>query len=303
MDIQYLTHEKIDKHHWDRRVEGCENSLIYAFSHYLDAMSPGWDALVADNYEYIMPLTWRKKYGIHYLYQPFFCAQLGVFGNHISKEIAEDFLMAIPRKFKYWDIYLNPTNYFQLSNFPMYERSNYILSLAPNYETLYGSYSQGHQRNIKRSIKFGNQVKKDISIASIIQLAMNQAETFSPITQNDFRRFEQLLSHLNHQGQVKTYGVFAKDQSLVASAAFLFAKNRAYYILVGNHPNGRTLSASHLLINAFIEDHAGSGLVLDFEGSSISSLGYFYKSFGASLEIFPGLKVNRLPQLLRLLRK
>ncbi|HEY1022037.1 MAG TPA: hypothetical protein VGE06_06975, partial [Flavisolibacter sp.] len=86
---------------------------------------------------------------------------------------------------------------------------------------------------------------------------------------------------------------------LLASAAFLFSHNRAYYILVGNHPNGRTLGASHALIDAFIRDHAGQNLLLDFEGSDIRNLAFFYSSFGAREERYASIRLNHLPWWLR----
>jgi hypothetical protein len=61
------------------------NGIVYAYSWYLDIVSPGWDALVKDDYKSVMPLTWRKKYGIKYLYQPFFTQQLGVFSSDKSE--------------------------------------------------------------------------------------------------------------------------------------------------------------------------------------------------------------------------
>lgn len=90
---------------------------------------------------------------------------------------------------------------------------------------------------------------------------------------------------------------------MIASCVFFFSNNRAYYILVGNHPNGKTIGASHALIDAFIADHAGQNLLLDFEGSDIRNLAFFYSSFGAVQEIYPALKINRLPFYLRWLKK
>ena len=57
------------------------------------------------------------------------------------------------------------------------------------------------------------------------------------------------------------------------------------------------------LINAFIKDYAGTDLLLDFEGSDVNSLAFFYSSFGATVEMYVGLKQNNLPALLRLLKK
>jgi len=68
---------------------------------------------------------------------------------------------------------------------------------------------------------------------------------------------------------------------------------------VGNHPNGRTLGASHALVDAFIKDQAGQDLLLDFEGSDIRNLAFFYSSFGATEEKYPAIKLNRLPWYIR----
>ena len=94
-----------------------------------------------------------------------------------------------------------------------------------------------------------------------------------------------------------------KEGQLLATAVFFFSHNRAYYILVGNHPNGKTLGASHTLIDAFIKDHAGENLLLDFEGSDISSLAFFYSSFGAVEEKYSAVKLNRLPAPIKWLKK
>src|ERR1051325_4489828 len=105
--IQYLAHKDIDKKKWNRCIDNADNGLIYAYSFYLDCMAKNWDALVQNDYEAVMPLTWKKKYGIRYLYQPFLTAQLGVFGQIITERQCGDFIQAIPSKFRYIDISLN----------------------------------------------------------------------------------------------------------------------------------------------------------------------------------------------------
>jgi len=65
--------------------------------------------------------------------------------------------------------------------------------------------------------------------------------------------------------------------------------------MVGNHPDGKTIGASHYLIDRFIADYAGQNLILDFEGSDISSLAFFYSSFGAKEEKYSAIKLNKLP--------
>lgn len=301
--IEYLTHKAIDKNKWDNCLENAENGLIYAYSFYLDRMSTNWDALIMGDYEWIMPLTWNKKYTIHYLYQPPFCAQLGIFGNEFNSVIVQHFLENIPKKFKYWDFYLNQNNVFSIPEFPMYERGNFVLSLRQNYETLAGGYAQSHVRNIKRAIKTGNVVKENIPIEEVIVLSKEQSRSFSKIKDIDFDNFQKVLKLLQSNGQAKSYGVYSSQNRLTASCVFIFSHKRAYYILVGNHPDGRTSGASHLMIDHFIKSHAGQDLLLDFEGSSITGLAFFYKSFGAHLEKFAGIKMNRLPAISKLFGK
>jgi len=44
-------------------------------------------------------------------------------------------------------------------------------------------------------------------------------------------------------------------------------------------------------------------MLLDFEGSDIPSLAFFYSSFGAVEERYSAIKLNRLPGLVKWLKK
>jgi hypothetical protein len=309
VEINYLTYQQINKTKWDACIDKADNGLIYGYSFYLDAMANNWDALVlstgsgGNDYEAVMPLTWNKKYSIHYLYQPPFTACLGVFGNSVTAEIVNEFLKAIPAKFKYWDIYFNPGNLFKLSNFDLYQRMNYVLSLNDSYEKLYNAYRENIQRNIKKSEQFQLSINKNIAIADVIKLAKEQSNNFASIADDDFIRFEKLFQLLYSKQKATTYGAYTKEGQLIASAVFFFSHCRAYYIMVGNHPDGKTLGASHALINAFIKDNAGEDLLLDFEGSDIPSLAFFYSSFGAVEEKYSAMRLNKLPAYLKWMKK
>ena len=303
LPVTHLTYQQIDKEKWDACINNAGNGLVYGYSFYLDAMSDNWDCLVMNDYEVVMPLTWKKKYGIAYLYQPPFTACLGVFGNNITAETVNEFLKSIPASFKYWDIYLNQGNFFKLPGFDLYERMNYVLPLDGSYEELYSHYRDNIKRNIKKSEQLGLIINKNIPVQEAISLAQEQARNFSVLSSDDFKRFESLYSQLYKKEKATSYGVYTKEGQLIAAAVFLFSHNRAYYILVGNHPNGKTLGASHALINAFIKDHACLDMILDFEGSDISSLAFFYSSFGAKEEKYPAIRLNRLPKPIKWLKK
>ena len=124
----------------------------------------------------------------------------------------------------------------------------------------------------------------------------------SAITDGQINNFKTVVAEAIKFKQVETLGIYAANNELLASAVFLYSHKRWYYILVGNHPNGKTLSASHYLIDRFIALHADTDALLDFEGSDIRNLAFFYSSYGATEERYPALRMNRLPKLLRWLK-
>jgi len=293
--IKYLQYKEIDKAKWDACISNAPNGLIYGYSFYLDCMAKQWDALVLNDYEAVMPLTWNKKYGFYYLYQPAFTASLGVFGKNLTKEIIDDFVSMLPSKFKLVEISLNSGNIVGDSRPFSLLRSNYILHLNRSYEQLYKSYRDNHKRNITKTFQFGCRVSKEIAIDEIIQLNKEQLQHVDGTKPEDYPNFKKLYELLKGRKQAEVYGIIDPKNKVLASAVFFFSHNRAYYIMVGNHPDGKTIGASHALIDAFIKDHAGQNLILDFEGSDIRNLAFFYSGFGATEEIYPALKINRLP--------
>jgi hypothetical protein len=305
-NIQYLTHRQIDKEKWNRCIDTATNGLIYAYSFYLDCMAQKWDALVItgknNEYDVVMPLTWNRKFGINYLYQPFLTAQLGIFGKHVTEETNKAFIQSIPSSFRLIEISLNSNNLIGLLSRDIYKRTNYVLDLQHQYEHLQKNYRENIRRNIKKSTQIGCTAIKDFDVEKIIDLAVSQMKGHSNQLGDNVQRFRKLYALLHSRQMATTYGITLNDQ-LLASCVFFFSHHRAYYILVGNHPDGKTIGASHALIDAFIKNHAGKKLILDFEGSDIRNLAFFYSSFGATEEIYPAVKINRLPFYLKWMKK
>ena len=299
LSISYIKRATIDTAKWNACIESAPNGKIYAHSDYLDNMAVHWDALVAGNYEWVMPLTWNRKYGIDYLYQPPFAASLGIFGQEINEAIIKAFLDAIPSTFRLVEISLNEGNLLKAQIPGIYYRDNYILDLSCSYEHLTQKFRQNIIRNSQKAERSGCIYEKDIPVEPVIALSKELIKSLNPLPPDAFQRFEKLFSILYKQNKAVTRGVYTANRQLVASAVFFFFKERVYYILVGNHPNGKTVGASHFLLDRFINEFAGRPLLLDFEGSDIRGLAFFYSSFGALLEKYPAIKWNRLPWWVR----
>jgi hypothetical protein len=299
--IQYLSHNNIDKSKWDACLTAAPNGLIYAYSYYLDQMVKEWDALIVNDYETVMPLPRKKKWGFSYLFQPPMTPALGIFGRNISAELVQQFLLAIPATFSLWDLSLNHFNPLASCPYPLYKRNNFILSLNNSYENIQKGYHENTRRNSRKAIKEGCVVQKDISIDKVIAISKKQFPKFTIVGDRLFEQLKKIYAHYNQQSV--TYGVLNKNGKLVASCAFLFSNGRACYLLVGNEPESRTYGASSLLIDSFIQDHQKQNLLLDFEGSDEEGIAGFYKKFGATPEPFYTIYYNRLPFPFNLLKK
>jgi hypothetical protein len=148
MNIKHFKNKEIDLDRWDEAISQSDNQLVYAYSWYLDIVSPNWEALIGDDYAYVMPLTVKTRYKIPYLVQPIITQQLGIFSKKIITEnIVEEFIKEIPY-FSY-EINLNEKNFYAKSEiYP-----NFLLSLSPSYKEIYSGFSKNIQRNIEKSEK------------------------------------------------------------------------------------------------------------------------------------------------------
>src|SRR6185503_17084071 len=218
--IKYLQQKEIDREKWDACIHEAPNGLIYAYSFYLDHMAKHWDALVVNDYEAVMPLTWNKKYGFSYLYQPAFTAQLGVFGKNLDERLSDDVIKLIKTKFKLIEISMNRGNTFS-SPAPFLNRSyNYILNLNKTYDELNRSYRENHKRNIAKAFQLGCIVRTGISVDEIMKLNEEQLKHISGTKPGDYPNFKQLYEFLKPKGQAKIYAIVDQKNKILASAVF-----------------------------------------------------------------------------------
>ena len=299
--IRYLTYKEIDKTKWDECIDRSVNARIYAYSWYLDIVSPKWEALVKNDYEAVMPLMANKKYGIHYLYPPYFAQQLGVFSNEkISKKNVEEFLKAIPEYFKFIETNLNSQNTFELQGFHAKKNINIELSLDATYQNLYGDFSDDIKRNIKKAVRSGIHLKKNIPPADIISIfRKNTGKKISNLTDKNYKTLLHLINTCIKKGYGETFGALTSENKLCAGVVWLVKGDRAVFLFSATDEIAKRTGAMHFLINEFIHSNAGKNSILDFEGSNIPGLARFYKGFGSKEYVYLQIRKNNLPRLFR----
>ena len=300
--IKYIKHQDIDRQKWARCLENADNSRFYANDWHLDRTAIVWDALVWGDYDYIMPLPVRNKFGFSYVYQPLFCQQLGIFPTP-SNSMAEIFYNSLPDKFSYSDVHLNSRNpsIQNKGETEFLPRQNYLLDLKYNYKSLLRSYSTNTKRNITKA--GGNNLHYIAGIRLEEFLAFKEANLIDNISKKELDKLKSIIAFGQYKGMGEIYGVYSQGNELCAAVYFCKWKDRVIYLNAASGKEGKKLGAMYFLVDNFIKSNAGQDLILDFEGSMVPGVARFYSGFGATPETYFQLKFNRLPLPLKWLKR
>ncbi len=304
MGIKYLNHKQINFEKWDSAIDQSINTLIYAKSWYLNIISPGWDALVMGDYDIVMPLTYRRKYGIKYLFKPFFSQFLGVFyKNDEDSKYVPDFLNKASQHFRLVNIQINVSN----SNFDadyIKRRQTQVLKLDGNYEFIKSKFNRSARTNVNKAekenltIEMVNETNEHISLVK----EMYKDRNVQGVVSQDYIDLENIMKYAvaNQIGEV--YHVIAEN-NVCASAFFLKWKDRIISLQTANNNLGREKRALYKLLNYIINENAGKYKLLDFAGSNLNGVADWNLSFGAEHQYYYTVKINSLPKFIKWIKK
>jgi len=282
--IHYIHHEDIDREKWDRAVELSIGGMPYALSWYLDIVSPGWDAIIDDDYMTVMPVPVKYKYGFRYVIQPPFTQQLGIFSSRmIEPDTVKFFVMELMERYGYINLQFNHSN---VSTAFKEMFSNYVLDLNRDYNDLRSSFSENHLRNIRKTLQNGQ-----LTISAEIQQEL--VEAFIKANEPFPHRIS-VLTQLTSKVCLKDMGewqVAINPSGAIVSVIFwLKFRYRHIYLYSLSSEEGKTQHASFFLVNDYIRRYAGSTVLIDFEGSRIPGIARFFAGFGARVERYPVLR-------------
>ena len=302
MIIKYLQHNEIDKTKWDDCILKSNHGLIYSTTIFLNQMTESWDGLVMDDYSAVMPLPFRKKYGIYYVYPPAFSQQMGITAlKELTPQIIEAFLHNIPAKFRYVEMNFNVSNIFHFKNERC--RNNYILPLSSPFSILQKSFSRSALRNIKRANDQHISLKEDVEFEKIIIIHRNRFKDAVGANAVDYNKLENLFSLLKKNNLIFSVGAFNSAGALIGGSIYFLYKNRITFIINGNTRESLQNGATHLLMCHTIKKFSGKNFILDFEGSDFPDFVRFYMQYGAVPEIYKLIKINKLIWPLSLFKK
>ena len=302
--ISYLTHNQIDKQRWDECIAHSPDGLVYAWSWYLDVVHPGWEALVENDYETVMPLTGSKKFGINYLFQPFFTQKLGIFGEkEVTEAKIEEFLNAIPGKFKFAEFKINKSyeTYKTPGTYTTYQSENHRnieLSLSPDYSVIAANYNSNTKRNLSKAQKQGLTIVENAEPSVIIELfRKNRGKDIKHWGDNEYNRLLSLVEAAKNHNSCMVLGAKNTDNQVVAGAIFMMSHNKIVFLFSGTDESNKENHGLTFLLDFVIGKYSGTDKILDFEGSDNDGLARFYKGFGGEEKYYSGLRFNKLNKI------
>jgi len=299
LSLHYIKHKDIDFKKWDNVILGSEIPTVFAHSYFLKAMCPSFDALVINDYESIFPLTWKRKFGILYLPQPYFTSQLGAFGV-INDEREKLFHQYILKHFKLIEIELNSANHVQ-SKF-IRNKNTFVIEYAKGF-----GFNQNTRRNISKAKEKGLKVE-EVSPNEIILLSENFLNPFLLKELNlpilEVNRFGDLLENCISEKSLYTLKTENEKNEVKAIAHFVYNSRYALFLKGTNTNKADNSGSMHLLLEQAINFFADKVECFDFGGGSVNEgLANFYKGLGGTQRDFSFLRVNNLPKVLKVFKK
>ncbi len=293
--IRFYQHNEIDSIQWNRCIEHSSFPTVFADYDLLSLVSPGWCALIEGDYEAVMPLPSRCKWGVSYVFTPFFISRLGLFAAPApSAEKMLEFVKALPQHYRQCDLCLNTDNDVSMLPSDSYMMMvSHGLDLNFSYEALQANYAENTRRNIKAADKFALSLTT-AEISQIVDLFVhNRGKQGVGFKKADYEMLVSMVDFWNQRNLVDLVGVKDENGKLIAGACFLKDHQRRWFLFSGRDNAESDKRAMFYLIDEYIKQHAGANLILDFNGSMNPNVARFYAGFGAQRYEFPVLDYTR----------
>jgi hypothetical protein len=307
MEVTLVPYKKINKQNWDLCIANALHPSLFCTSKYLDNVAIHWDALILNDYEIVMPLIFRKKLGIAYLYQPAFLPHISIFSSSkISQSIIKAFVDKAFELYNFAEISLaHPITAPPFhKNMVVRDRNNFVVNLKKDYKSIYNSYHPHFTKSLRRLQKLSLQYKISNDVKEIITLyELLYLKRIKSVEKKDVQGFLKLCLTMQKDNNTVIRKVQDENGNLLAAVILLQYKNILYNIISCITPLGKKSEANYFLYDKIMEEFSGGNNILDLEGSDIKGVANFYLKMNPTNEKYIFIKYNNLPKLIKLIKK
>lgn len=300
--IYYQKHEAIDKEKWDACISNSLNGRFYVLSWFLDLIAPGWNALICDDYQAVMPLTMKRKYGLPVWLQPSFLKFTDVYSSG-ETEYQEwvPILWNYLRKNLFFSVNFSSNLVYDAMPYSTNNIKAQELNIRKSYDEVRSNYQHNIIKNLKKSEKAPlsfHEVKEYQHFESLKMLNYRHKTTTYGL-----KILKHLILQNNSNIRSRLFGIKNEDDQYIIVSSMVEFKNRVYFISSGATHEARQKKAKFMLYDQIIKKYAGAGYHIDFMGSHIPGVAYFNKGFGATDYNYVHLKGGILHQVDKLIKQ
>lgn len=300
--IVYLKNLEIDREHWDSCIKGSNYLKPFAYSWYLDIMSPGWEALIDDDYDSVFPLPVINRFGYKKIVTPPFLQQLGAFSpDKNDSDVIREFIDFLPYFFRYID--LNVKQKVDYEGFKLTELSGYSLDLSYPYEKIFEDFSRQCKKQIELFDRKSIELVTDISPDEILDLYIsNKPDEDVKIRLLYYHRIKSLMNFCLKNKKGRILGVRTARRRLISAMFIIEVPGYKTIQLIADSHEGSTKHTGFFIVNELIRNASFSRLTIDFAEPSIISIPSYAKAFGCMYTPHYRIYRNRIFWPIRFLR-
>jgi hypothetical protein len=300
MLFSVVSSKNINRQKYAECIASDNHATTFVEPWYLDITADEWMVLTDETYSTVFPFSVRKKFGVDYIYQPFFNRCTGIYGEN-KKEIIHSITEGSLNRFRFWDFYADDLLSEKSAGYT--QRVYQALPLNNDYNRLYENYSTKLRRSLRHAKKDGIVVKEGTDVSNFAdQFRKHTGDKIAEFKEKDYNVLNNVAEAcMQHKNSI--YVEVHKDSQVTAAALFTVSSNRVLYIEGFSTPQGRELRSMHVIFNEIIERFASSGKTLDFGGSNVPPIAHFFRSFGAIDHTYHHVYRNRLPLIVRWMKK
>jgi hypothetical protein len=301
--IKYISRQDLEVDKYDDCIENSIQSRVYAFSWYLDIVADNWGVLVLNDYEAVMPIPFRKKFGVKYVYPPFWLLELGLFSLKDSIDY-KAFFKVLFGEFKSIELRLNTKNNIEVSQSFLIEKKMQNLSIQEDYATIFNGYRKDRKKDLRKSEKIDLIENWNDDPKQLIQLFRANVGKRTPyIVDKDYKVLSELMKICIEKRIGELLSIYNSKSKLVASGFFLKHKKEVTILVSSTDFDNRKNGENTFLIDRAIYKYEKAFKIFNFGGSSMQQIASYFLSFGAKTSQYHQIKYNNLPFLLRLFKK
>lgn len=289
--IRRLKYAEIDFQLYEQCLNHSLQRNFYAKKQILDALCEEWELLVVKDYEFVMPIPIKRKFGFKFVLMPLFCQQLGIFSKEKDSEIEQRFLDYLQINYRVYTYHFNFQNDFKEN---LKKRNNYVIETI-DYTNLRKTYFKGRKSTVKTAQYL---TSKQLNLDEVFQFIKNNFKGLSKDRERERLYF--YLNFLDKNELLRLFGAFKNDK-LISLAVVTDSGGQFSLLGLVNDENFRADNGASYLIDKILKDNI-QNKSLNFMGSNIRGIEVFFKSFGATLQPYPVIEKSRKQLVLNFLK-